>query len=408
MSSRDEVGRAPSAQRAELPRFHFGRRELLMLALFAAITLAALYYVLPRLAGLETTWNRINDGDPWWLAAAVVLELLSFASYVVLFRAVFASPRSRIGLRESYQIALAGLAATRVFAAAGAGGGLLTIWALRRSGMPTRQVAERMAVFLVLLYGVYMLGLLLAGLGLHLGLFAGDGSSAATLVPAGFGAVVIAVALATALVPPRKESQTRRALTGDGRVSRWARRVAAAPSTVAAGVRGAITLLRNGNPGLIGAVGWWGFDIAVLWACFHAFGDPPPAAVIVMAYFLGLLANLLPVPGGIGSVEGGMIGALIAFNVAGGLAIVAVLTYRAFAFWLPTVPGAIAYLRLRRSIHSWEAGGALAGSPREYSVPLPPCEAAEGDQADEGDDQADPETPDDHQDDPDDHDDPAR
>jgi uncharacterized protein (TIRG00374 family) len=136
------------------------------------------------------------------------------------------------------------------------------------------------------------------------------------------------------------------------------------PSTLATGVRGAITLVRSRNPGLIGAVGWWGFDVAVLWACFHAFGDPPPAAVIVMSYFLGMLANLLPVPGGIGGVEGGMIGTLIAFGVTGGLAIVAVLTYRAFAFWLPTAPGAIAYLRLRRSVESWQATGAPADHPR--------------------------------------------
>jgi uncharacterized protein (TIRG00374 family) len=60
------------------------------------------------------------------------------------------------------------------------------------------------------------------------------------------------------------------------------------------------------------------------------------------------MVHLLPLPGGIGGVEGGMIGALIAFNVPGGLAIVAVLSYRAFSFWLPTIPGALAYISLLR------------------------------------------------------------
>ena len=96
------------------------------------------------------------------------------------------------------------------------------------------------------------------------------------------------------------------------------------------------------------AIGWWGFDIAVLWACMHAFGTPPPFGVIVASYFVGMTANLLPLPGGIGGVEGGMIGSLIAFNVPGGLAIVAVLSYRAFSFWLPTIPGAVAYISLLR------------------------------------------------------------
>lgn len=112
-------------------------------------------------------------------------------------------------------------------------------------------------------------------------------------------------------------------------------------------------MLRRGDPALLGALAWWAFDIGVLWACFHAFGEPPPTAVLVMAYFTGMLANLLPLPGGVGGVEGGMIGALLAFDVPGGLAVVAVLSYRAFAFWLPTIPGAIAYLRLRHSVRDW-------------------------------------------------------
>ncbi len=75
--------------------------------------------------------------------------------------------------------------------------------------------------------------------------------------------------------------------------------------------------------------------------------------MIVVAYFVGMLGNMLPLPGGIGGVDGGMIGAFAAFDVDFGYATVAVLTYRAFAFWLPTVPGAIAYLQLRRTVAGW-------------------------------------------------------
>jgi uncharacterized protein (TIRG00374 family) len=91
----------------------------------------------------------------------------------------------------------------------------------------------------------------------------------------------------------------------------------------------------------------------VLWACFHAFGDAPPQAVIVMSYFIGMLGNTLPLPGGIGGVDGGMIGAFTAFGVPVELAVVAVLAYRGIAFWLPTIPGAIAYLQLRRTVNRW-------------------------------------------------------
>jgi uncharacterized protein (TIRG00374 family) len=106
---------------------------------------------------------------------------------------------------------------------------------------------------------------------------------------------------------------------------------------------------------LLGAIAWWGFDIAVLWACFHAFGAAPPQAVIVMAYFVGMVANTLPLPGGIGGVDGGMIGAFTAFGVNVEVSVVAVLAYRALAFWLPTLPGAVAYLQLRRTVHRWRA-----------------------------------------------------
>ena len=99
---------------------------------------AFLYFVLPKLAGVGTTVHRIERGDSWWIAIGVLLELLSFAGYVVLFRAVFVRGHGRIGWRESYQITMAGLAATRLFAAAGAGGVALTAWALRRSGMEPR------------------------------------------------------------------------------------------------------------------------------------------------------------------------------------------------------------------------------------------------------------------------------
>jgi uncharacterized protein (TIRG00374 family) len=126
------------------------------------------------------------------------------------------------------------------------------------------------------------------------------------------------------------------------------------PASAASGIRTAIGLVRAGEVGVFGAVLWWAFDIATLWACFHAFGvNVPPIFVITMAYFVGMLANTLPLPGGIGGVDGGMIGAFAAFDVNFGYATVAVLVYRGFAFWLPTVPGAIAYLQLRKTVARW-------------------------------------------------------
>jgi uncharacterized protein (TIRG00374 family) len=118
-------------------------------------------------------------------------------------------------------------------------------------------------------------------------------------------------------------------------------------------VRHAIRLVRQRDPAVLGSVAYWAFNICVLWAAFRAFGEAPPWPVIIQAYFVGMLGNLLPLPGGVGGVDGGMIGALIAFGVDGGLAVVAVLSYRAFAFWLPTIPGAVAFFQLRRTVARW-------------------------------------------------------
>ena len=104
---------------------------------------------------------------------------------------------------------------------------------------------------------------------------------------------------------------------------------------------------------------------------FSQAAETPPIAVIIMSYFLGMTGNLLPLPGGVGGVEGGMIAAFAAFDVNFGLATVAVLSYRAFSFWLPTIPGAIAYVQLRGTVKRWraEAGEGSDDDGREAAAP---------------------------------------
>lgn len=424
----------------EMPRVIVTRRQAIVAGVFVLTAVGFMYFVLPKLAGVGETLRRLESGDVWWIAAGVVLELASFAGYVVLFRAVFvtsearsseapgasvgsarsgsaasgsaastgsaalaardtatavaATPgpglslatglpampepesssaagalsgsRGRIGWSESYQITMAGLAATRLFATAGAGGIALTAWALRRSGMEPRLVACRMVAFMVLLYAVYAGSMLIDGLGLGTGLFPGGGSFALTILPAIAAAVLIVAVGAMALLPGDFERRLGRWASHSGRLAHWIARAATVPALAASGVRTAIELIRSRDAGLLGAIAWWGFDISVLWAMFHAFGSPPAFTVIWMAYFIGMLGNLLPLPGGLGGVEGGMIGALVAFGVSFDLAVLAVLSYRGISFWLPTIPGAVAYFQLRRTVARWrqeQRGAGVPGAP---------------------------------------------
>jgi uncharacterized membrane protein YbhN (UPF0104 family) len=358
----DDLARPPlsgsdnggSGATEEMPRIRLTRGRLVGSIIFVVSTAAFLYFVLPKLLGLRDTWNRVEHGNGWWLGLGAVFEGCSFLGYVFLFRGVFVRGDTRIGWRASYEITMAGLAATRLFASAGAGGVALTAWALRRSGLEPKIVACRLIAFMALLYAVFMGSLVIVGLGLYLGVFPGQRPFALTIVPAIFGAGVIAIFLVVSLVPGDLDRLVARSSHG-GRLGRLAGHAAAAPAAAASGVRTAIGLFRSRDWALLGAIGWWGFDIAVLWSCFHAFGGSPPTAVVVMCYFVGMLGNVLPLPGGIGGVDGAMIGAFSAFGVAPSLAVVSVLAYRAFAFWLPTLPGAVAYLQLRRTVSRWRA-----------------------------------------------------
>jgi uncharacterized membrane protein YbhN (UPF0104 family) len=337
------------------PRLEFTPRHVLVLAGFLVASLAALYYLLPQIAGLDDTWHRIENGSPYWMFLALVFTAGMFGGYVLLFRGVFvrAEGGSRIGWKASYQITMAGLAASRIFAAGGAGGLVLTAWALRRSGMRKRHVADKTLTFLILTYFPYVAALIVCGFGLRFGLFPGDDPFGVTVVPAILAVIALAIGLLFALVPTDLQRRLGGWTREGGRLARIATLAANAPASASAGMRDAIAHVRARDPALLGAILFWVFQILVLWAAFRAFGDAPPAAVLVQGFFVGMLGNLLPMPGGVGGVEGGMIASYAAFGVDGGLAVVAVLVYRAFTFWLPMIPGVIAYFGLRKTVEQW-------------------------------------------------------
>lgn len=341
------------------------RRRLVIAAVVAILVLAGLYFLVPKLAGLNKTWGQLKHGDPVFLGVGAALELLSVAGYALLFRNVFGRGMPRIDWRASIQIPLAGIAAIRLLSAAGAGGVAVSVWALRRAGMEGGVIACRMVASYVLQYSIYMGAMLVCGLGLRFGLFSGGGSFSLLIIPALFAAIVILFVGAMFFVPADFERRLGQLSRRRGRIGRWAARAGTAPGMLGAGVRTAIDVLRERPLAVVGAVAYWAFDIAVLGFSFRAFGQVVPVAALIMGYFIGTLGSLLPLPGGIGGVEGGMIGSFVAFGVPTGRAVVGVLAYRAISFWLPTIPGIVGYLRLRVTVRGWQledqAVAAVAG-----------------------------------------------
>jgi uncharacterized membrane protein YbhN (UPF0104 family) len=299
------------------------------------------------LAGVE----RGLRVTPAWAALGVLFELMSLAGYVALLALVAGRATRRIGGRESAQITLAGAAATRLLPTAGAGGLGLTVWALRRAGLSARSATKTLLTFLVVLYAAFLAALALAGGALALGLVRSHGPEQLSAVPAAAAVAAIAVCLALAL----RHGGQAQAGAGAGR----GRRVREAAMLLGEAVREACRLIRSGDARVAGAVAYWAFDAAVLWAMLHALGRPPALPVVVLAYFAGQLANTLPVPG---SVSGGMAGVLIAFGVPAELALPAVLAYRAVSVWLPA-PVAIASVpALRTTVARWGSTAAPAGT----------------------------------------------
>lgn len=348
------------------------RRPLLVL-LFLSLATIFVFAVLPQLAGFGKSLHRLRDGNKIWLAVGVGLECISLFGYMALLRMVFSCEGVHIDWRSSYQITMAGAVATKLLAAGGAGGIALTIWALRASGLTARTVARRMTSFEMLLYAVFMAALVVFGGGLAVGVFAGRSPRVLTVLPALFGAVVIGLVWVLDFATDRAQNWLSAMAERANRGQRLLTKLVTVPRTLHDGAESTKQILTHPRIGLLGAVAYWGFDIAVLWASFRAFGYSPEIAVLVLGYYIGQLANAIPLPGGVGGVEGGMIGAFIAFGVSGSTAALAVLAYRLISFWLPIIPGTAAYLRLRAAVSKWndETGHEDSGQGSSHPAPTP-------------------------------------
>ena len=344
------------------PRFFADRKRLIQTLIAVVLLTVAIYVLVPRLFDLQDAIAKIGHGDPVWIALGVVFCVAMFAAYVALFRGVVGEKLIHLEWRESYEITMAGLAATRLFSAGGAGGIVLTYWALRKAGMERRQSVCRMVAFLFVLYSVYLVALVVFGVLLRTGVLSGEAPLSGTVIPAALAAIAIVVGLLMALLPDDIERRIERHTSG--RFGRIARRLATAPATFAQGTRTAIDFVRHPSSGamaLAGAVGFWAANIAILWASFHAFHVSVPLGVVIQGFFLGMLANLFPfAPGGVGAVDAGMIGAFVLFGLPSADVFAAVLTYRVIAFWLPIPPGIVAYFQLRRTVSRWRTEGAPA------------------------------------------------
>jgi uncharacterized membrane protein YbhN (UPF0104 family) len=296
----------------------------------AGVTLvAAVFLALPTLAGVPA---RLVDGCGGWIAAAGVLELLSAVGFVVLFKLVFAAP---ISWRRSVPAALRALGATTILPGGGFIGPTMGAWSTSEDKPSLSRLTRATTTFVILTNAPGAVVLAAVGTLLWLGFPDGPHQSTLTILPA---LLAVGLLMATWLAGRSSRRQPRS----------WRRRLgthalAKPVSAMGDGIRDTRALVTAHDWKLIGAVAYYAFDNAVLWAAFHAFGNPPAIGVIVMGYLIGSLAGALPLPGGLGAVDGGLIGALVLYGSPAAPAAAAVLLYRGLSLALPVALGVIGW-----------------------------------------------------------------
>lgn len=318
-----------------------GGRRLIELGVLLALIAGAV----AALPGLGEIRERLAGGDPRLIALAAALELGSCLAFVAAFRGVFSW---RLSWRFSYEVGMAEQAANVLLPTGGAGGLALGAWALRRVGMPVERIGRRTVAFFLITSSVNFLAVIVAGLGLAGGLLPGEVAVVAALVPAALAAGFVGAVL----LAPRLLERSRAG--GSGRIRRA---LSAGARHVAAGVRDATRLIRSGRPSVVGgAVGYMGLDVLALAAMFAAFGGGAPAiGIFLLAYAIGQLGGLVPLPGGVGGTDGGLVLAFVAFGTPLGAAAAAVIAYRAFQLGVPAILGVAAFAQLRGRLNPAEA-----------------------------------------------------
>jgi uncharacterized membrane protein YbhN (UPF0104 family) len=316
----------PAGEAAGLPEIgrHDLRRRLLTMLVLAICVATALLAV----PDLRPIVRELADMNPTLVAAALALELASCLSYVVIFR-LFFRPIPGSAARE---MAWSQMGSGALLPGGGVGSLAVGGWLLHLAGMPTRQIVQRSSGLFFLTSAINVLTLAAAGLLLLLGIADGPHDILRAGLPVSAGVAAIVLFLGLSKVAHRVSIAHPRAAWLDD---------------IGAGIPSARDALVRPSWRLLGAVGYLLFDIAVLWMTFAAVGPLPPLAPVMLAYLVGYLPNVLPIPGGIGVLDAGLVGALALYGLPLAHAAAAVLLYHAIAFWIPTLGGMIAYARLR-------------------------------------------------------------
>jgi uncharacterized membrane protein YbhN (UPF0104 family) len=286
-----------------------------------------------------------------WVVAAAGLELGSCVGFVVVFRWVF----DELPAGAARELAWVEEGSGALLPGGGVGALAIGGWMLHRLGMSPRSIIQRSSALFFLTSAINVIALAGAGAVLAAHITGGPHDLARTGIP-------IVGALAATVVVLVISTLVRRS-----RHRAWPGWLVA----LAAGVDGARHCLRRPSWRLLGALSYLACDIAALGATFAAAGRPLPVAPLALGYLIGYLANLIPVPGGFGVLEGGLAGALVAYGAPATQAAAAVIVYHAIAFWIPSLGGLAGYGLLRARLQKSPGAHTPPHSHHPTALPTP-------------------------------------
>ncbi len=317
-----------------LPLDEVGATRSLRNGLISLIILIALVVgLLLAIPGLHGVEREVADMPVALVVAAIGLEVVSCLGYVLAFLQVFEQAPIRFGAR----VALSELAFGAAVSLGGAGSVAVGAWLLVERGAHPSRVAERSAVLFLLTSAVNVVTLAVTGLALWLHAIPGKHDLLLSLLP---GAVGVATFLAFLALPWISDH-----LVGDARGGR----IAVAIRSTAAVVRATARTLFSPDWRTVGAFAYLWVDIGVLAVCFAAVGPVPQLSTLVLAYQIGYLSNFLPIPGGIGVLDGSFVGMFVLYGVSATKATAATVVYHAISLWVPAMWGTLAFVMLRRT-----------------------------------------------------------
>lgn len=307
------------------------RRRIIAFVLLV-ILLGSVLAAVPK---FRQALDAISDMNLLWVAVAIILEILSCVGYIVVFLRIFSRLPTRFGTR----VALSELAFGGAVSLGGAGSLLIGGWLLVNKGASVKKVTKLSTVLFLLTSAINVFTLILAAIGLLTHLLPGTRHLALSIVPLSIGSGIVAVGLALPVISNRLSKARRKG------------KIVTSFQYISEPIKDTEKLLLRPGWHMVGATAYLWFDIGVLIACFAALGHVPPLADIVLAYQLGLVANILPIPGNIGTLDAGIVGMMLLYGIKFKEAIAATVVFHAIMLFIPLIAGLVSYFILLRTQH---------------------------------------------------------